>query len=185
MTEAWTGPARMAGPVITLVAGVSQNSIIGRDGWMPWKLSSDLRRFKADTMGKPIIMGRKTWEGLGRPLPGRLNIVVTHEKDYRAEGATVAGSLDEALAVARADTETSGEAEICIVGGGQIYEQAMPLAGRLRLTRVLAKLDGDTAFPQIDPEIWALVHSEDVPMGEKDSHPTRYEVYERRFVSGR
>lgn len=174
-----------AGPVITLVAGVSENGIIGRDGWMPWKLSSDLKRFKADTMGKPIIMGRKTWEGIGRPLPGRLNIVVTRDKTYSAEGAAVVRSLDEALAVARADAERSGAEEICVVGGGQIYGQAMPLAGRLRLTRVLAHLEGDTAFPRIDPAAWRLAHSEEVPMGEKDSHPTRYEVYERRPVSDR
>jgi dihydrofolate reductase len=185
MTKSQTGQARIAEPVITLVAGLSENSIIGRDSWMPWKLSSDLKRFKADTMGKPIIMGRKTWEGIGRPLPGRLNIVVTRDKTYTAEGATVAGSLDKALAVARADAERSGASEICVVGGGQIYEQAMPLAGRLRLTRVLAHLEGDTAFPLIDPEIWELIRSENVPMGEKDSHPTRYEVYERRPLSDR
>ncbi len=176
-----TGAAQTRQPAITLVAGVSENGIIGRDGWMPWRLSSDLKRFKADTMGKPVIMGRKTWEGIGRPLPGRLNIVVTRDTAYEAHGATVALSLEAALALARQDAAKTGASEICVVGGGQIYAQAMPHAQRLRLTRVLESIDGDTAFPAIDPAQWVRVHSEDIPAGEKDSHPTRYEIYERQY----
>jgi dihydrofolate reductase len=176
-------PVSSVAPVITLVAGVSLNGTIGRDGWMPWKLSSDLKRFKADTMGKPLIMGRKTFEGIGRPLPGRLNIVVTRDQRYRAEGIAVAHSLGEALALARSDASRSGAGEICVAGGGQLYAEAMPVAGRLRITRVLAEIEGDTAFPEISPAIWVLVTACDLPRGEADSHATRYEVYERRGLS--
>ncbi len=162
-----------------MIAGVSENGVIGRDGWMPWKLSSDLKRFKADTIGRPIVMGRKTWEAIGRPLPDRLSIVVTRDRAYKAHGAVVAASLDAALALAHAELVRTGANEICIVGGGEIYRLAMPEATRLKITRVLATIEGDTLFPPIDPARWRRVHAEDVPAGEKDSHPTRYEVYER------
>ncbi len=162
---------------VTLVVGVAENDVIGRDGGMPWRLSSDLRRFKATTMGKPVVMGRKTWESLPkRPLPGRHNVVVTRDPAYRAEGATVAGSLDEALAIARGE----GAEEACVIGGGEIYAAALPLADALDVTHVLADIDGDTLFPAIDPVLWQAVSSEDHPAGEKDSHATRHVVYRRR-----
>lgn len=133
-------------------------------------------------MGKPIVMGRKTWLSFPRrPLPGRANIVVTRNRDFEAEGAEVVGSLAEALALANERArDLPGCDEICILGGGEIYRQAMPLADRLYVTHVLADVDGDTTFPPIDPAIWKMVHAEDHPAGEKDSHATRYAVYDRR-----
>ena len=165
---------------IVLVAAVALNGVIGRDGAMPWKLSSDLKRFKADTIGRPIVMGRKTWEAIGKALPGRRNIVITRDRDYRADGADVVATLDEALTLAQADAVTSGQSEICIIGGGEIYRQSMEAADRLKITRVLAEIDGDTMFPVIDEAVWVRDSAEDIPAGEKDSHPTRYEVYSRR-----
>lgn len=176
-------------PVILVVA-VAENGVIGRDGAMPWKLSSDLKRFKADTMGKPVIMGRKTFEAIGKPLPGRLNIVVTRDYDWEADGVLRAGSLEGALDIARAHCEAiirdaveageTVETGICVIGGGQIYAQAMDRADELRVTHVLAEIDGDTVFPPIDPAEWKTTLSEDYPAGEKDSHATRYAVYRRR-----
>jgi len=166
---------------IAIYVAIAENGVIGREGGLPWRLSSDLKRFKADTMGKPIIMGRKTWEGIGRPLPGRLNIVVTRDPAFRAEGAETMRSLDEAIVLARAQGRCmAGADEICVIGGGEIYRQALPLADRLYVTHVLAKVDGDTRFPEIDSDVWQAVRVIDTPAGEKDSHPTRYTVYERR-----
>ncbi|UDL89767.1 dihydrofolate reductase [Mesorhizobium sp. PAMC28654] len=163
---------------VAVYVAIAENDVIGRDGGLPWRLSTDLKRFKADTMGKPIVMGRKTYEGIGRPLPGRLNIVVTRDKDWRAEGIEVVHSLDDAIRLAKA--RAAGAAEVCIIGGGQIYAQALPLADRLHVTHVLADVDGDAHFPPIDPKLWRIVQAEDIPAGEKDSHATRYTVYERR-----
>jgi dihydrofolate reductase len=166
---------------IVLLAAVAENGVIGRDGDLPWRLSTDLKRFKANTMGKPIVMGRKTWESFPkRPLPGRLNIVITRNAGYRAEGAEVVGSLDDALKLARVRSRCDGVDEICIVGGGEIYRQALPLADCLAITHVLTKVAGDTSFPAINAELWREVSSEPLEAGEKDSHPTRYAVYERR-----
>ncbi len=166
---------------IAIYVAIARNGVIGREGGLPWRLSSDLKRFKADTMGKPIIMGRKTWQGIGRPLPGRHNIVVSRDPDFRAEGADTVISLQDAITLARARAHcVTGVDEICIIGGGQIYEQAMPLANRLHVTHVLAEVEGDTHFPPIDRKTWRRVSSRNFPAGEKDSHATRYTVYERR-----
>lgn len=161
---------------ITIYVAMAENNVIGKDGGMPWRLSTDLQRFKASTLGKPIIMGRKTWESFPkRPLPGRRNIVITRDEAYQADGAEVARSLDEALALAR----NSDVGDICIIGGGQIYVQAMPMANRLDVTHVLAQPEGDTTFPAIVPNEWQVLSSTEYPAGEKDSHPTRHVVYER------
>lgn len=161
---------------VTLVVAVAENGVIGRDGGMPWRLSTDMKRFRDTTMGKPIVMGRKTWESFPkRPLPGRRNIVITRDRAYVAEGAETAPSLDEALE--RAD---DGAPEVCVIGGGEIYAQAIGRADRLDVTRVLSEVEGDTHFPPIDPQIWHMVGSAEVPAGEKDSHATRHIVYERR-----
>jgi dihydrofolate reductase len=167
---------------IAIHVAIAENGVIGREGGLPWRLSTDLKRFKAETMGKSVIAGRKTWESFPkRPLPGRLNIVVTRDNTYRAEGAETAPSLKDAIALATARARcTPGVDEICVIGGGEIYAQALPLADRLHVTHVLAKVDGDTVFPPIDPEIWYLVRAEDFSAGEKDTHATRYAVYERR-----
>ena len=166
---------------IVFLAAVAENGVIGRDGDLPWRLSTDLKRFKANTMGKPIVMGRKTWESFPkRPLPGRLNIVITRNPGYRAEGAEVVGSLDDALKLARVRSRCDAAEEICVIGGGEIYRQAMPLADGLKITHVLTEVEGDTSFPAIDADQWREVSSEYFEAGEKDSHPTRYAVYERR-----
>ncbi len=167
---------------VAIYVAIAENGVIGRDGGLPWKLSTDLKRFKEGTMGKPIVMGRKTWESFPRrPLPGRLNIVVTRDKTYRAEGGETAQSLGDAIALATVRARCMANVdEICVIGGGQIYDQALPLADRLYITHVLASVDGDTVFPPIDPAVWRLVSAEDFPAGEKDSHATRYAVYERR-----
>ena len=167
---------------IAIYVAIAENGVIGREGGLPWRLSSDLKRFKAGTMGKPVVMGRKTWESFPNgPLPGRLNIVVTRDNSYVADGAEVVGSLDDALKLATIRARCmAGADEICVIGGGEIYAQALPLADRLHITHVLGEVDGDTRFPPIDPEIWKPVSSEDFAAGEKDSHPTRHTVYERR-----
>ena len=167
---------------IAIYVAIAENGVIGSKGGLPWRLSTDLKRFKAGTMGKPIVMGRKTWESFPkRPLPGRLNIVVTRDKAYRAEGAETASSLRDAITLAEIRARCMAVAdEICVIGGGEIYAQALPLADRLHVTHVLASVDGDTVFPTIDPAIWHLARAEVFPAGEKDSHATRYAVYERR-----
>lgn len=166
---------------VAIYVAIAENGVIGRDNGLPWKLSSDLKRFKADTMGKPIIMGRKTYESIGKPLPGRLNIVVSRDPNYRIEGAETVQSVEDAIILATAKGRCMpGVNEICVIGGGEIYRQALPLADRLHVTHVLASPDGDTRFPAIEPNIWAVVSSEDFPAGDKDSHATRYTVYEKR-----
>jgi dihydrofolate reductase len=166
---------------IALYVAIAEGGVIGRQGGLPWRLSTDMKRFKETTMDKPIVMGRKTWESFPkRPLPGRLNIVVTRDVNYRAEGAEVTGSVEEAITLAKTRGRCTGISEIAIIGGGEIYRQALPVADRLHVTHVLAKIDGDTFFPPIDSAQWHVVSSLDVPVGEKDSHATRYTVYERR-----
>ena len=159
-----------------MIAAVAKNRVIGADNDMPWKLSTDLKRFKAVTMGKPIIMGRKTFESVGKALPGRLNVVVSRKVDLALEGASVVATLDKALELA-AETGTD---EIMITGGGQIYAMMMEHADKLYITEVDALPDGDTVFPEIDNSSWATVHEEDVPQGEKDSAKTIYRIYERK-----
>lgn len=165
---------------IVIHVAVADDGVIGREGGMPWTLSTDLRRFKAQTMGKPVVMGRKTFESIGRPLPGRLNVVVTRDPAFRAEGVEAVGSLDDALTLARVRGRCRPHGdEICIIGGGEIYRQAIGMADRLHVTHVLASVEGDTRFPAIDPAVWHPVRAEDHPAGPRDSHPTRHVVYER------
>ncbi len=170
---------------IVIHVAIAANGVIGRDGGLPWRLSTDLRRFKAETMGKPVVMGRKTWETFPkRPLPGRLNIVVTRDGSFRAEGAEIAHSLGDALTLALTRGRCmNGADEICVIGGGEIYAQALDLADELHVTHVLAEADGDTVFPAIDGDLWDAISSEDVPAGERDTHPTRHVIYKRRGLS--
>lgn len=167
---------------IGIYVAIAENGVIGRDGGLPWRLSTDLKRFKADTMGKPIVMGRRTWESFPRkPLPGRQNIVVTRDRSYAAEGADVVHSLEDAFALARARHGAMANAEeVCVIGGAEIFARALPLADRLHITHVLAAVEGDVFFPAIEADNWLLIRQEDVPAGEKDSYATRYAVYERR-----
>jgi len=153
---------------IVLVAAVGENGVIGRDGGMPWRLKSDLRHFRAVTMDKPIVMGRKTWLSLGRPLPGRTNIVVTRDRSFAAAGAVVAMELGAALAVARGDALRRGADAVAVIGGGEIYAQLMPIATRLEITRVHLRPDGQAVFPPIDPARWREVARRDSSAGPGD-----------------
>jgi dihydrofolate reductase len=136
---------------VTLVVAIAENGVIGKDGGLPWRIPGELARFKALTMGHPVIMGRKTYQSIGRPLPGRTNIVVTRNRDLTFDGARVAGGLDEALAVA---STAEGSDEVMVIGGAEIYALALPAAGRLVLTEVHAEIDGDTRFPAFDRTDW-------------------------------
>lgn len=171
----------MAAIITSIVVAVSRNGVIGRDGDMPWKLSTDLKRFKALTMGKPLVMGRKTFVSVGsRPLPGRPHVIVTRDANYHPDGVETALNLDAALSRAAELATTSGVDEICVAGGGEIYRQAILHVDVLHVTHVEAEIDGDTHFPDIDPALFELVEETAVPAGEKDSHATRYAVYRRR-----
>ncbi len=149
---------------ISFVVAVANNWVIGREGGLPWHISSDLKRFKAITMGKPVIMGRKTWDSLPRkPLPGRLNIVITRQRDFQAEGAVVVADADAALAAAGA------AAEIVVIGGGEIYSLFLARADRIYLTEVDLDIDGDTQFPLINFAQWHESAREIHPRGPQDS----------------
>lgn len=165
---------------VVFVVAVSENGIIGREGDMPWKLSSDLKRFKALTLGRPVIMGRKTFQSIGRPLPGRVNIVVTRDAAYRPEGVEVFASVEAAMERAEAVARADGVNEIAVIGGGQIYAQTMDRATILHVTHVDRHLEGDTMFPPIDAAIWESGAEERIPEGPKDSYPTRFVTYIRR-----
>lgn len=168
-----------ARPAIALIAAVAENGVIGAGGAMPWRLATDMKRFKALTMGKPVIMGRKTFASIGKPLAGRANIVVTRERRFLAEGVTVAPDLAEAIAAATAAAARTGVGEVMVIGGGEIYAQAMPHADRLYVTHVHAAPEGDARFPRIDPGMWRAVAREAFAAGEKDSAATTFVTYER------
>ena len=170
---------------LVIVVARDRNGVIGRDGDLPWRLRSDLQRFKAITIGKPCIMGRKTWESLPlKPLPGRLNIVLTRDESYEAEGrsrgALVCTSLDEAIEIAREQAEDDGLDEICVIGGTALFEKALPRARRLYITEVDAEVEGDALFPTFDEAGWTEVSSEAHPAGEKDDHGFVFRVLERK-----
>ena len=175
----------MSAPVISLVVARGNNGVIGREGGLPWRLRSDLQRFKAITIGKPCLMGRKTWESLPlKPLPGRLNLVLTRDQSYEAEGmskgALVCATLDEAIEIARETAEEDGVDEICVIGGTALFEKALPRAKRLYLTEVEAEPEGDAVFPAFDETAFVEVSSEAHPAGEKDDHAFVFRVLERR-----
>ena len=136
------------GPRVYLVAAVAANGVIGRDGQLPWHLPEDLKHFKRLTLGHPVIMGRRTWESLGRPLPGRDNIVVTHRAGYEAPGAAVANSLEAALALC------AGEPVVFVIGGQQLFAESLPMAAGLVLTEIYRDYEGDTWFPPYDRSRW-------------------------------
>lgn len=139
---------------ISIIVAASTNNVIGKDGGLPWRLPEDLQRFKEITMGKPMIMGRATWESIGRALPGRQSIVLTRQQDFLAEGCDVVGTIDAALA-------TAGDAaEVMVIGGGNLYQQLLARTDRMYFTRVHVTIDGDTLFPDFDNGEWQLTAEE-------------------------
>jgi dihydrofolate reductase len=167
---------------IVLIVAVADNGVIGADGAIPWRLKSDQQRLKAITFGKPVVMGRKTFVSLKRPLPGRTNIVLTRDGEFRAAGAIVANSFEAAYAVAHGDALRRGTNEIAVIGGSEIYAQWMDRADRLEITEVHASPAGDTRFAAIEDGDWREVARERHPTGPDDSAEFSYVTYRRRAV---
>jgi dihydrofolate reductase len=165
---------------VAMIAAVARNGVIGRDGDLPWRLATDLKYFKAMTLGKPIIMGRKQYASVGKPLPGRENIILTRDSGFVAPGCTVVSNLDAALKVAEKACDATGASEIMIIGGGEIYRLALPLAARLYLTEVALDPRGDVHFPPIDRAAWREVSRVPLERGPKDEADAVYVVLERR-----
>ena len=160
--------------MISVIVAASTNNVIGKRGTLPWRLKDDLRHFKRLTLGKPVIMGRRTWESIGRPLPGRQNIVLTRQPGLVAAGGNAVSSTADALAVARpAD-------EIMIIGGSEIYALFLPKAARVYLTRVHATVDGDARFPALDEKLWRLVDSDAHDADDANQFAFDFNIYERR-----
>ncbi|NGZ74511.1 dihydrofolate reductase [Saccharibacillus alkalitolerans] len=160
-------------PTITLIWAQDQNGLIGRDNALPWRIPADMAYFKRETLGKPVVMGRKTWESFGsKPLKDRQNLVLTRDASFAAEGAQTVHSVDEALKAAEGE-------EVMIIGGTQIYELFLPLADRLRVTRVHDAFEGDAHFPALDWSPWKLVGSEEGIRDEKNVYRYVFEIYER------
>lgn len=167
-------------PQIVLVAAAAENGVIGAVGGMPWRLSSDLKRFKRLTSGHPVVMGRKTFASIGRPLPGRTNIVITRDPGFAHEGLRVVATPAEGLALAGEIARADGVDAIMVIGGGQIYAATIGRADRLEITRVHATPEGDTRFPDIDPAIWRETAREIPQRGPKDSADVTFLTYSRR-----
>jgi dihydrofolate reductase len=157
-----------------LVAAVAANGVIGRDGKLPWHLPEDLKRFRALTMGHHIVMGRKTYESIGRLLPGRTTVIVTHNRDYAVPGAVTASSVEDAV------SKCAGDDEVFVIGGARVYQAALPSAERLYLTLIQAEVQGDTCFPAWDAREWVLRSSEALPPEPSSGAPVEYRVYERK-----
>jgi len=166
--------------MLTLVAAVAENGVIGRGDALPWHISGDLKRFRAITWGKPILMGRRTFHSIGRPLPGRTSIVITRDADFAApEGVLIEPSLDAALLKGAQEAARLGVEEMAVIGGAQIYALAFPHARQLRLTRVHAAAEGDVHFPSFGPDEWREVSREGPFQGEKDEFAFSFVDYER------
>jgi dihydrofolate reductase len=164
---------------IVLVAAVAENGVIGRGNGLPWRLKSDMAHFRRLTMGKPVVMGRKTYRSIGRPLPGRTTIVVSRDPTFAAPGIVAAPSFEAALAAARGDALRRGTREIIVAGGGDIYAQAMPLAARLHMTYIHRAVDGDAYFPPIDRRIWHEIARDEHAAATGDDAGFAFVVYER------
>lgn len=171
----------MSLPHLALVVARARNGVIGREGDLPWRLRSDLALFKQVTMGKPIVMGRKTWDSLPRkPLPGRLNLVLSRDGSFEPKGAVACERFDEALQIAREQAAEDGVDEFCVIGGTALFELALPRAKRLYLTEVDAAPEGDAVFPAFDEAQWTEVRREAHPPAEGDDHGFVFRVLERR-----
>jgi dihydrofolate reductase len=158
---------------VALVVAADEEGGIGRGGGLPWHLPADLKHFRTLTMGKPVIMGRRTWESIGRPLPGRRNIVVSRQPSVQAPGCEVVGSLAEAL------QRVDDAAEVCIIGGAEIYRLALPLADIIHLTRVHARVEADTFLPPLDPQEWRLRSREEHAADERHAYPYSFITLDR------
>jgi dihydrofolate reductase len=165
---------------IVLVGAIGENNVIGRAGQLPWRLKSDLQHFRALTMNRPLIMGRKTFESIGKPLKGRTNIVLTRDLGLNAPGTVLATSLEAAFAIARQDAEKRGVDEIMVIGGSDVFADTMARASRLEITHVHAKPEGDALFPPIDPAVWREVAREEHAAGPDDIASFAVAVYLRR-----
>jgi len=164
----------MAVPLVSLIVAMARNGVIGRDNALPWRLAEDLRRFKAATLGKPILMGRKTFESIGHALPGRTNLVLTRDPRWTAPGAVVVHSVEAALAAAE------GAAELVVIGGAEVYRLVMPFARRIYLTHVHADVPGDTYFPDFDPTQWVDASCDERAADENNPYPVTFLTLERR-----
>jgi dihydrofolate reductase len=170
----------MAGPILAIVVARSRNGVIGREGGLPWRLKSDMAIFKATTLGKPVIMGRKTWDSLPRrPLPGRTNIVLSRDGSFEPDQAVACQRWEEAVDIAREQAADDGVEEVCVIGGEALFALALPKARRLYLTEVEAQIEGDVRFPDFDEGDWREVRCEPHPAGEGDEHPFTFRVLER------
>ena len=159
---------------VSVIVAASANNVIGVDGGLPWRLPEDLRRFKELTMGKPMLMGRLTYESIGKALPGRRSIILTRQIDFQAADCEVVATADAAIA-AVSDVE-----ELMIIGGGNVYEQLLPMTDRIYLTRVHTHIDGDTFFPDIDPADWRSINAERFPVNADREYGFTFETLERR-----
>ncbi|SEQ39116.1 dihydrofolate reductase [Faunimonas pinastri] len=178
MTESASG-ARAPEPLVVIVVAVANNNVIGADNSIPWRVREDMKGFRARTMGKPVIMGRKTFESLPKPLEGRLNIVVSRSQGALPEGVVHAGDPDEALEVARAEALKSGVSEVCVIGGGEIYRRFMDRADRICLSRVNVSPVGAVTFPEIGRDEWKEVSREAILPSPGDDATAELHVYER------
>ena len=165
---------------VAMIAAVAANGVIGREGGIPWKIPSDMAFFKRTTIGKPIVMGRKQFESVGRPLPGRTNIVVTRQSGFQPDGVIVIDDLEAALGHAKTIAETDGVDEAMIIGGGQIYAQGMRFADRLYISHIDLQPQGDVRFPAIDPGAWMVVDEPAVVPSERDEAVYRIAIYARK-----
>jgi dihydrofolate reductase len=169
---------------LALIVAQAENRVIGRNNTLPWHLSEDLKYFKSVTLGKVIIMGRKTYESIGRPLPGRTNIVVSRDPNYQLDGATVVHSLSEAIDEARQISTLKGVDEALVIGGAELYVQALPMAQRLYLTQVHQQVEGDACFPEIAHADWKQVSRKDFDAVDPNPYPYSFIVLDRSEVRG-
>jgi dihydrofolate reductase len=167
-------------PKLVAVVARARNGVIGVGNGLPWRLSSDLKRYRTRTWGRPMIMGRRTWESIGRPLPGRETVVVTRRADYVAPGAHLATSLDESLAIARRLAAEMGANEIIVAGGEEIYRALLDRTDLIELTEVALELEGDAHFPPLDPAQWREIARETPPRGERDEADFAFVTLARR-----
>jgi dihydrofolate reductase len=175
-----TAPPPATAPALVLIAAVADNGVIGQGGGLPWRLKSDLRNFRTVTMGKPVVMGRKTYLSIGKPLAGRTNIVVSRNRDFAASGVVAAPGIAEALAAARGDALRRSADAIAVIGGAELYAYVIGQADRLVITHVHLHPEGDTNFPVIDPALWRVVARSPHSPGPDDAAAFTVLVYERR-----